>query len=186
MEQTQMTQSQLKIETLENQTLEQAMQKKSALTQAMEKKIDTELLLAYSPTRCAFANWDGKDKKIVSLGGEDIADAYEVRAFGENFEVRWLKDVSDGSGRVAILHDGEGDEYHCLSGQYLLWGTADSVIDNTVALCESRLGKVIVPKPSGLIKTGSRIALLFKEYFKPDKYGNLVFAAERLTGLAAL
>jgi CRISPR-associated protein (TIGR03984 family) len=180
MERAQMEQSRLKIETSKDQTL----------AQAMEKKPDTKFLLAYSPTRCAFANWDSKSKKIVSLDGVDVVDIYEVRAFGEYFEIRWVKDSSGDNGRVALLQEGEGDEYHCLPGQYLLWGTADSVTESTVALYEPRLGKMIVPNPSGLVcdvKSGLRMGLLFKEYFTPDDtYGNMFFVAERLTGLKAL
>ncbi|MDR3355254.1 MAG: hypothetical protein LBO21_09460, partial [Synergistaceae bacterium] len=176
MEQTQMEQSCLKIETHERQTLAKTMALKS----------DAPFLLAYSPARCAFANWDSKCEKVLALDGDDMADVYEIRAFGENFELRWVKDASGDLGRVTILREiTEGDEYSCLSGEYLLWGTAASGQTDAghVILNEEQVGKLTIPSPQAGTQSlagGSRIALLFKEYFKPDdKYVNLVFIAER-------
>jgi CRISPR-associated protein (TIGR03984 family) len=177
-----MERANLKIEKSTNLMLREVMEEKSRGSAAV-------FLLAYSPTRCAFANWDSKDEKIVSLDGKEIVDAYEIRAFGENFEIRWVKDASSGVWRATILQEEDGGEYSCLPGKYILWGTVKSVFENTAVLYEPRVGNVIVPKPgfSENIKPGSHVALSFKEYFKPDcKYGNLVFAAERLTGLDAL
>jgi CRISPR-associated protein (TIGR03984 family) len=193
MEQTRMEQSRLKIETHENKTLADAMAMKS----------DAPFLLAYSPTRCAFANWDSEGNKVVALDGKEMADVYEVRAFGENFELRWVKgascdtgkDAPDERGSVATLcEQPEGDEYSCLPGEYLLWGTAASRQTGAghVVLSEEQVGALTVPSPTAGTQSpapakGSRVALLFKEYFKPDdKYGNLVFITERLCGLKTL
>jgi CRISPR-associated protein (TIGR03984 family) len=183
MEQIQMEQTSLKIETHENQTL----------AEAMAMKLDAPFLLAYSTTRCTFAHWDSEGKKVVTLDGDDMTNVYEVRAFGENLELRWVKDASDDLGRVTILCEiAKGDEYNCLPGEYLLWGevTNERADAGYVVLSEGQVGMLTVPSSptsTQLPVRGSRIALLFKEYFKPDdKYGNLVLIAERLFGLKML
>jgi CRISPR-associated protein (TIGR03984 family) len=176
-----MGQAWLKIEMIEGKTMTEAMVKKP-------EGEETEFLLAYSPMRCAFAKWNGSE--MTDLDGRVFTDTYEVRAFGENFELRWVKDASGEKGRTSILWEiPEGEEYSSLLGEYLLWGTAGEIPQDSdsIVLHEARIGNMRVPKrtiDSRSLGNGSRFSLLFKEYFKPnDTYGNLVFAAERLYGL---
>jgi CRISPR/Cas system CSM-associated protein Csm3 (group 7 of RAMP superfamily) len=89
------------------------------LTEAMEKPMEealgepvTDFILAYSPTHCGFANWN--NSTLEWLDGTNVNDFYEVRAFGEKFELRWVKDASDDKGRTTILQDSGAD---CASGK---------------------------------------------------------------------
>jgi CRISPR-associated protein (TIGR03984 family) len=164
------------------------------LAEAMEKMPGgtvAEFLLAYSPTRCGFASWNNSTLKW--LDGTDADDFYEVRAFSKKFELRWVKAASDDKGRTTILQDSgaddaSGKEYYFLPGEYLLWGKTEKGGSKTngVTLHEPRVGSMRIPDLQNLTE-GARVSLMFNEYFEPDeKFGNLVFVAERLVGLKVI
>ena len=69
------------------------------------------------------------------------------------------------------------------ASHYLLWGKGLSDAADDLCLFEHRVGGFYVPIPG---KKGSRVALDFVEYFKPDEYKNMRWYTERLIGLRVI
>jgi CRISPR-associated protein (TIGR03984 family) len=141
------------------------------------------MFLAYSPSRCAFAVWDGT--AFETLDGVAIENVYEFRMFCDNIELRWVRERSGDTGAATIMREfadpGKGGkEYFSISGSYLLWGTVRESVQQNATLFDSRVGSIIVPVAG---EARSRAALSYREYFRKGDYGNLFFFAERLTGL---
>jgi len=131
-------------------------------------------LLAYSPKECLFAF-------CGDITPEELDDAYEVRIFNQEREIRWV----DSHGAV-VLAEAElelsGWSYHPLKAwrafrRYVLWGE----LDGPGQLFDHRVGTMEVPWREG---GGGRLALTAVEYLAAEgPFGNVVVAAERLTGL---
>ncbi|MDR1875760.1 MAG: hypothetical protein LBQ90_12210 [Synergistaceae bacterium] len=147
--------------------------------------------LVYSPSRCAFAVWN--DGGFADLSGAAIENVYEFRMFGEDFELRWVRARSGDAGTGMIMREssqGTGDggyfayfSYFSLPGHYLLWGTVATSKDGVATLFDPRIGKMTVPVSAAV---NSRIGISYKEYFSREEHGNLIFFAERLTGLVTV
>lgn len=145
-------------------------------------------ILIYTPSFCGFA--DGSLRKCVD--GSDIKDAddiFEMRCFNDDVDLRWVRDGD--AGVVTVLSENEGLVSHLsdpiephvtaesLRGQYILWGTGD----DKGRLFEHRIGALPVPIDVG---DGECVRLNFVEYFEPEeRYGNMIFIAERLTSLSS-
>lgn len=148
-------------------------------------------VLAYTPEFCGFVDWRGG--AFYPIGGEKpVDDIFELRCFCNTFELRWVREGDTNQGRAILLYDSESGadlslqnveceegDVHIEGGQYLLWGRGTKR-QGMVRLFEHRIGEL--PVPIG-VKEKDRVFLTFVEYFKPDRYGNMTFLAERLTGL---
>ena len=141
--------------------------------------------LAYTPTFCGFlkSNRLNADGKLDTLKKGSIipADIFELRCFCESFELRWVREGE--TGRAVTLREEETDgqsepKFFKRSGQYILWGKGDE----QGRLFEHRVGELPVP-PDVSISEGKRACLTFVEYFREDKYGNMAWHSERLTGI---
>jgi CRISPR-associated protein (TIGR03984 family) len=148
----------------------------AAVEEASFGSEEETFLLAYSPSRCFLAKWDG------NIPNEDI---YEFRVFDRSHELRWVKDASSGVGKAVLLRESSDDSapYFFMPGRYLLWGTVKYRDEQGAVLFEHRIGKIKVPVNCA---PGDSVALSYLEYFKTDDYGNLAFFTERLTGLPVL
>lgn len=154
------------------------------------------IALFYSPRRCEFAkvNDDGAliDKNDKNVNIESI---FELRAFNQTCELRWLNNL-DGEGKAVLISDSDISQYlqhpiaelHALDKrkqEYILWGEFfknSSSKPGWGKLAKSRIGSIDVPI-TGL--TAEKLVYLTAiEYFKADeKYGNVSVVEERLTGL---
>lgn len=148
----------------------------------------TWVALVYSPSRCAFAVWNKKERKFKTLDGETIENIYEFRMFCNNIELRWVRERSGSTGTATIMREfAEPDEsgksrqeYLSCSGSYLLWGTVREFTQQNATLFDSRVGSMKIPLSAA---ERSKVAISYKEYFRKGEYGNWFFFAERLTGL---
>ena len=168
-------------------------------------------ILIYTPDFCGFAKY--KDENFRSLGGGDIksSDIFELRAFCEAFELRWVRENDGGTGRGTILaellsdDDGEEDAPQKVGRGTIFIESQDDVPELTKAegeffklsggryllwgkgkngqLFEHRVGTLPVPVE---VPDGQHVYLEFDEYFKADKYGNKVWYSKRLTGLSVV
>ena len=174
-------------------TLDDALEKLNGLTS------DKLTLLVYTPSFCGFAHLN--DRKIVALKTEpDVKnkDIFELRAFCENCELRWVRENDDGKGRGVLISEKEfrfgeekveaHDKCFPLQSEYILWGRKKAdVLSNadaeqkTIKLFEHRIGELLVPLPKS--GSGDRVCLRCTEYFSADEYGNLNWRTERLVGL---
>lgn len=137
-------------------------------------------------------------------GKVDIGGAFELRLFGEHFELRWVRTAGI-QGRMTICTDVEvsadlnaGDARPDLSlpevepiaarwldHGYLLWGMAPeggSDDADWTHLTSARIGGLWVPV--GGVRSKARLVLKAREYFTVADAGNVVFAGERLLGFA--
>jgi len=129
---------------------------------------------------------------------ENSPDPYEVRAFTEKSELRWLRTpATPDAGRAAILSDDSLDMppvWHreqvpiagTLCQQYLIWGegTGRSVPQGWSQVGEARIGALLLPVSD--IKQGERVFLRTVEYLCVDQeHGNTFVYDERLVGLGS-
>lgn len=142
---------------------------------------------------------------FVRIGGDGITrdhtgqpisldDAFEVRAYTETLDARFRRDGDDW--RVAILTEDDAwvpstdiavkdDPVNIRSDlrrgtQYLLWGKVADWSKDWTTLTTARIGALHVPFGQAGDENGLAIAGF--EYFHIAEDGNVVFAAERLTG----
>ena len=132
-----------------------------------------------------------------TLGAARIAAlSFEVRAFTEDFELRWLRRGESGSGcliseRTVALEgwseptipswDRRGGGVTTIDVPLLLWGDLESrEEDGWTLLTTPQIGRHWVPfTPAESVR---RIALLAREYLASGPQGNVYVAAERLVG----
>ena len=143
-------------------------------------------ILVYTPAFCGFVKVD--DERLIKLAGDGISleSVFELRAFCADFDLRWVREKEDGTGRRTILAETSLDglsmdkadgEFFKQSGRYLLWGKGKGG-----RLFAHRIGELPVPLN---VPDKASVYLNFDEYFRADDYGNRVWYAERLTGLTA-
>lgn len=127
-----------------------------------------------------------------TLGAARIAAlSFEVRAFTEDFELRWLRRGESGSGCLisertvwsepVIPWLGEEAPVTTIDVPLLLWGDLESrEEDGWTSLTTPQIGRHWVPfTPAEGVR---RIALLAREYLASGPQGNVYVAAERLVG----
>jgi len=153
--------------------------------------------IIYSPTSCQLAklnhNGDLTNAKneIISLD-----NVFELRAFNQNYELRWLNE-SNGKGKAVLISEqkqnisdyldadiSEIKELHKNPQQYILWGEKASTESTSgwAKLSTARIGSIDVPV-RGLI-ADKRVYLNAVEYLQADEeYGNVSVVEERLTEL---
>lgn len=160
------------------------------LEKIKERGREPLFMLAYTPEFCGFVDW--RDGAFYPIGGEGpVDDIFELRCFCNAFELRWVREGDTSRGRASLLYDSESEadlslqsveceegDVHIERGQYLLWGRGTKR-QGMVRLFEHRIGELPVPIE---VKEKDRVFLTFVEYFRPDRYGNMAFLAERLTG----
>ena len=158
---------------------------KKAIECSRGKDDKSPFILAYTPTFCGFVS--PSDGGLVALEGPkkdnfDVADVFELRCFCEDFELRWVREGKSGRA-VTVTEEEPGDQnnpkFFKRPGQYILWGKG-AQRDGSIRLFEHRVGELPVPIP---VNQGERAYLSFVEYFREDKYGNMAWHSERLTGL---
>lgn len=159
-----------------------------SIGEILEKTIDANefgdaAILVYTPQVCSFAEWDGS--ALVNLDGTTLHEPFEFRCFCEKFELRWVRNSPKGYGRSVTIKDVPGDDFLSLPGNYLLWGKKKER-GMSVGLYEHRIGNISLPSSVGALDNASHIVLTYKEYFKKDDYGNVLFFAERLVALRGL
>lgn len=168
------------------------------LKSALEK-CQTELFEAvaiiYSPISCQFAKLDqtgnltNAKNEIISLN-----KVFELRAFNQNCELRWLNELN-GQGKAVLIS--EQDISSCLDEcippikvldiipqKYILWGekVKTVLISEWGKLASSRIGSIDVPVRG--LTADKRVYLNAVEYLKTiDNNGNVSVVEERLTGL---
>ena len=136
-------------------------------------------LLVYTPTFCRFATFDGENIVVSSEKEKLNCDhIFELRCFCEEYELRWVREESNGKAVLLsdkkhedIMYSEESIQYvFSRTDQYLLWGNNKSTGNGETELFDHRIGSLRVP-----IETQKkRIYLHFKEYFKEGCYGNLI------------
>lgn len=153
------------------------------------------IALLYSPSQCQFAKiqsngtlTDSEEKEI------NLKDIFEVRAFNQNSELRWLNQ-SNGEGQAVLISEEDNiSDYlaDCLPNleaidvikqKYLLWGEGVKSISKNPGwgkLAESRIGKINVPVE---LTPNQRVYLNAIEYLQADNYGNVSVVEERLISL---
>ena len=143
--------------------------------------------LVMTPQVCGLCAWrDG-----CFEGNTELGEAYEIRAFCSNWEMRWVRDGSEG---VATLI-GE-DDLPCewdrpteiplagvLERRYLLWGSVnvDERKANWTILSNGRTAPISVPIPVAASTT--RIQLVAHEYLARFGHGNVCVFDQRLVKL---
>ena len=165
---------------------------KKAIDLPKDKDDQLPFILAYTPAFCGFVDPSGEG--LASLGGPGKGkfhadDIFELRCFYESFELRWVREGKDGKGRAVILSEEELDglamskldgDFFRRPGQYILWGKSKG---QDGPLFEHRVGELPLPIK---VPKDARACLTFVEYFREDKYGNMAWHSERLTGLSVL
>lgn len=170
---------------------------------------------AYTAGSCRFCVVDvGEDSGPVlrergtdgAPGKVETGNAFELRLFGEHFELRWTR-TNGLEGRMSICTEdaafaellSDDNLAHCglpalerrdtkarwLDHGYLLWGqsTGGNVDEpDWTQLTSARIGGLWVPV--GGVRSKARLALKAREYFTVADAGNVVFAGERLFGFA--
>ena len=141
------------------------------------------IALVYTPARAVFARL--KNGQLMDAKGEDVnpGDAFELRLFNETMELRWRRRGT--SGEYVLLREEQHDEPCCWRREtrYLLWGQRDEESEEAPEgwsiLTTAQIGKLKVPK--ALTTRHARLRAV--EYFREAEDGNVVFLAERLTGI---
>jgi len=165
------------------------------LTKSCGKRLDAALI--FSPDACRIARIDGSSFIVVDDREEqqedDLTHAYEVRAFGPEAELRWIRDGA--MGNATLLADGSvngapvtGETLDVLSRTYRIWGEpARSAggeqsrrIPGWSKLTTARIGALFVP-----FETAGEVTLHAREYVVGHETGNAVVLFERLVGFDA-
>lgn len=147
--------------------------------------------LAYTPRWCGF---------VVQTAGvltprRTWGDAFELRLFDAERELRWLQ-TGGGRGRAVLLGETvTAPEWTALSPveaiatslrHYLVWGTATEgpAPEGWSRLWDGRIGALPVPLPG--VAAGACVRLRATEYLaRVDAHGNVRVVEERLSGLEA-
>ena len=105
----------------------------------------------------------------------DVARAFELRIFGDERELRWRRNGTNGRAALLALTEVDGPagwlphEIHGsrLDQRYLLWGQVESVSDRWATLVESRIGSLDVPVDSS-VESGDQLVLATAEILVGD------------------
>ncbi|MBD2451575.1 TIGR03984 family CRISPR-associated protein [Nostoc sp. FACHB-152] len=153
------------------------------------------IAIIYSPICCQFArvepNGDLKDvyNRILPLD-----KVFELRAFNQNVELRWLNQLN-GEGKVVLISEQIISGYldnniptipalDIIPQQYILWGKGIKTASPSGwgKLATARIGSINVPVAG--LTTDKRVYLNAIEYLKEtDDNGNVSVVEERLIGL---
>lgn len=169
---------------------------KSALSHCTTA-LSEAVAIIYSPTSCQLAkvqeNGDliNAENKIICLD-----KVFELRAFNQNYELRWLNE-SNGKGKAVLISEqkqnisdyldadiSEIKELHKNPQQYILWGEKASTESTSgwAKLSTARVGSIDVPVRG--LTADKRVYLNAVEYLKADEeYGNVSVIEERLIEL---
>lgn len=165
--------------------------------------------LAYTPSVCVIFRLAETLQQLETEPADcSLLDAYELRIFSSQGELRWLQ--NGGSGQAAFVTDNKAkvdvsslekwkkkpeiaiQDDNRIRQQYLLWGKeAESTAPNRegwTVLGAARIGRLYVPGSFSLQKDG-RLALQYYEYIGDDpseagKHGNQTVLASRLLNFA--
>ena len=177
----------------------------SAIAPAMP---DGQLVVAlvYAPRFCVLVRVNSADDWIWPEDGGApahgdrnalLAEAYELRVFCRDWELRWLRDGTKGRAVLASEKEipAEGftpvekpwgevaEPQGYLPQTYLLWGqAAEPSRDGWTKLTAARIGTLWAPVPN--VEEKGRVQLHAGEYLVRMEHGNVVVAHERLTHLA--
>lgn len=174
--------------TKENITLKSALEKcKTALTEAVA--------IIYSPKCCQFAKVD-QNGNLRDANNQifHLDSVFELRAFNQNFELRWLNELN-GEGKAVFISEQNISGYldddipeiktlDIIKQKYILWGKGVKTVSTSGwgKLATARIGSINVPV-TGLTEN-KRVYLEAVEYLKTDEeYGNVSVVEERLIGL---
>lgn len=167
---------------------------KSALSNCATA-LSEAVAIIYSPTSCQFAKVD-QNGDLTNANNEILSldKVFELRAFNQNSELRWLNE-SNGKGKAVLISKqkissylyndiSEIQELGTIHQQYILWGEKASteLTSGWAKLSTARIGSIDVPVRG--LAADKRVYLNAVEYLKADeKYGNVSVVEERLTGL---
>jgi CRISPR-associated protein (TIGR03984 family) len=167
---------------------------KSALVKC-QKELSEAVAIIYSPISCQFAKLD-QNGNLTNAKNEIISldKVFELRAFNQNCELRWLNELN-GEGKAVLISEQDISGYldECISvigvldiipQQYILWGERVKTVSISEwgKLATSRIGSIDVPVKG--LTTDQRVYLNAVEYLKViDDNGNVSVVEERLTGL---
>ena len=144
--------------------------------------------LIMTPTACELCAWRGRqfegDKKTIK-------QAFELRAFCNDWELRWIREGTDGVATllseepISACGWSEPSEIKLedtLDRSYLLWGKHEGKSQDSgwTTLKSGRIGPINVPVES----CTSRIKLKVREYLARFEDGNVCVFDQRLIGLA--
>lgn len=174
--------------TTTNITLKSALEKcASALSNAVA--------IIYSPTCCQFAkvqengNLTNAKNEIIS-----IDKVFELRAFNQNYELRWLNELN-GKGKSVLISEqkisnyldddiSEIQELDKIPQQYILWGEGINTESTSewAKISTARIGSIDVLVQG--LTANQRVYLKAVEYLQvTDDNGNVSVVEERLIGL---
>jgi CRISPR-associated protein (TIGR03984 family) len=169
-----------------------------SLKSALEKcasVLSEGVAIIYSPTSCQFAkvesNGDLKDANNQTLPLDKV---FELRAFNQNIELRWLNQLN-GEGKAVLISEQNISDYldndipaifalDIIPQQYILWGKGIKTVSPSEwgKLATARIGSINIPLKG--ITTDKRVYLNAVEYLKEtDENGNVSVVEERLIGL---
>ena len=141
--------------------------------------------LIMTPTACELCVWRNDQFE----GGETIGQAFEIRVFCNDWELRWTREGTNGVATLLsekqISADGwsEPSEIELegtLNRSYLLWGEQEESQDSGwTTLTNGRTGPIRVPVGN----CTSRIKLKVREYLARFEHGNVCVFDQRLIAL---
>ncbi len=127
-----------------------------------------------------------------------LADAYCVRLFNDEFELRWQRMPGQTQGRLVILSgvasstvdsslESWAHAIPCVGSQqrqYQIWGEAIAPANGNPATAEYRIGTLHLPLNLGKANSNDkpRYFVTAREYFHTAEDGNVVLLDEILTG----
>lgn len=168
------------------------------LQSALEKCISAlseGVALIYSPTCCQFAKveQDG-DLKNANNQSLSLDKIFELRAFNQNFELRWLNELN-AEGKAVLISEQNISSYldedicpvvalETIHQQYILWGKGIKAVSTSgwSKLTVARIGCIDVPVRG--LTTDKRVYLKAVEYLQEfDDNGNVSVVEERLIKL---
>lgn len=168
---------------------------KSALSNCATA-LSEAVAIIYSPTSCQLTKLN-QNGDLINAKNEIISldNVFELRAFNQNIELRWLNELN-GKGKAVLISEqnisgylyddtSEIQELDIIPQQYILWGEGVKTVSTSGwgKLATARIGSIDVPI-KGLIGGGKRVYLNAIEYLQADEeYGNVSVIEERLTGL---
>ena len=132
---------------------------------------------------------EGKGRAVI-LSEKELDGLRTSQPAGKSFNLfGWTKGLAPFFPPKETSTRDEGERPHMCEffkrpGQYILWGKG-AKRDGGIRLFEHRVGELPLP-PGVSVSEGKRVCLNFVEYFQEDKYGNMTWHSERLTGLSPM